>query len=71
MSEERSAALETRLLEFADLCCETPLAGGMGDVAYDLIRQAVAQIASDRQRIASCPARTSMHGCPNMAGQSS
>lgn len=65
MNTGRSVALETRLLEFADLCCEAPLEGAMGDVAYDLIRQAAAQIASDRKRIASCPARGSMHGCPN------
>lgn len=65
LNTERSVALETRLSEFADLCCETPLNGAMGDVAYNLLRQAAAQIASDRQRLASCPAKTSMHGCPN------
>ena len=64
MSTERSVALEKRLLEFADLCCETPLEGAAGDVAYDLIRQAAAQIASDRLRLQSCPAKHSMHGCP-------
>jgi len=65
MSIERRRALEARLLGFADLCCENPIPGEMGDVAYELIRQAAAQIASDRKRIEECPARYSMHGCPN------
>jgi hypothetical protein len=51
--DARRAALIERLSTTADLCCATPLAGDLGDVAYDLLRQAAAQIASDRQRIAS------------------
>ncbi|MXO67806.1 hypothetical protein GRI72_03030 [Altererythrobacter marinus] len=61
----RTVALETRLLEFVDLCWENPLGGDEErDVAYGLIRQAAAEIASLRQRIEQCPARHSMHGCP-------
>lgn len=60
----RTLALESRLSEFADLCSGTFLEGPAGDVAYDLIRQAAAEIASLRQRIEQCSARYSMHGCP-------
>jgi hypothetical protein len=35
----------------ADLACATPLQGDLGDVAYDLLRQAAAQIASDAKRL--------------------
>ena len=51
--DARRSALIERLSTTADLCCATPLAGDLGDVAYDLLRQAAAQIASDRQRIAA------------------
>lgn len=54
--QRRRAALVERLSTVADLACQTPLAGDLGDVAYDLLRQAAAQIASDRKHIASLSA---------------
>ena len=50
--DERRGALVERLGTFADLLCQAPLPGDAGDVAYELIRQAAAQIASDRQQLA-------------------
>lgn len=50
--DRKREALIVRLGAFADLLCQEPLPGASGDVAYDLLRQAAAQIASDRQHIA-------------------
>lgn len=47
--QRQRAALEERMLKAADLCCETPLPGPLGDFAYDLLKQGAAQIASDRR----------------------
>jgi len=49
--DRRRTALIERLGTIADLACTTPLPGELGDVAYDLLRQAAAQIASDRLHI--------------------
>ena len=46
--DARRTALIERLGTFADMCSVSPLPGDAGDVAYDLIRQAAAQISSDR-----------------------
>lgn len=51
--QARRLALIERLGTVADLACQTPLTGELGDVAYDLLRQAAAQIASDRQQFAA------------------
>lgn len=51
--DKRREALIERISMIADLCCENPLEGECGDVAYDLLRQAAAQIGSDRQAIAA------------------
>lgn len=51
--EARRVALIERLGTFGDLLSSDPLEGEKGDVAYDLIRQAAAQISSDRQRLAA------------------
>ncbi len=51
------AALIERLGTFADLLGTDPLPGDTGDVAYDLLRQAAAQISSDRLRIAALRAK--------------
>lgn len=48
----RRGALVERLGTVADLLCENPLPGDIGDAAYGLLRQAAAQIASDRKRLA-------------------
>lgn len=48
---KRRAALVERLGTVADLACKTPLVGELGDIAYDLLRQAAAQIASDKQQM--------------------
>lgn len=50
--EARRVALIERIGTIADQACSTPLDGELGDVAYDLLRQAAAQISSDRQHIA-------------------
>lgn len=50
--DTRRVALIERLGTIADLCSQTPLSGDLGDVAYDLLRQAAAQISSDRLRLA-------------------
>jgi hypothetical protein len=50
--EARRVALIERIGTIADQACSAPLAGELGDVAYDLLRQAAAQISSDRQHIA-------------------
>jgi hypothetical protein len=47
----RREALIERIGTFADLLCSEPLPGPSGDVAYDLLRQAAAQISSDRHRL--------------------
>lgn len=51
--DQRRAALIERIGTVADLACSKPLEGELGDVAYDLLRQAAAQIASDRKRISA------------------
>lgn len=51
--DRRRVALVERLSVIADLCCENPLGGPQGDVAYELLRQAAAQIASDRQALST------------------
>lgn len=56
--QARRAALVERLSTVADLTCASPLPGDLGDVVYDLLRQAAAQIASDRQHIATLTAKT-------------
>jgi len=48
---DRRNALIERIGNIADLCCEQPLSGELGDVAYDLLRQAAAQISSDALQI--------------------
>lgn len=56
--QKRRAALVERLGMVADLACQTPSPGDLGDVAYDLLREAAAQIASDRlrfERLAASP----------------
>lgn len=71
--DKRRAALIERLGAAADLACETPLPGDLGDVAYDLLREAAAQIASDRQHIAAAPtpdAAASENTCPFCTGVS-
>lgn len=45
--QARRKALIERIGYFADSLCTDPLPGEVGDVAYDLLRQAAAQIASD------------------------
>ncbi len=57
--DKRRLALIERLGTVADLACQNPLPGELGDVAYDLLRQAAAQISSDRlhlNRIHATPA---------------
>lgn len=51
--EARRIALIERLGTFGDLLSSDPLDGEKGDVAYELIRQAAAQISSDRQRLSA------------------
>ncbi|WP_156448096.1 hypothetical protein [Sphingobium sp. CCH11-B1] len=51
--DQRRAALIERLGTFADLTSADPLEGEKGDVAYELIRQAAAQMSSDHLRLAS------------------
>jgi len=58
--DARRGALVERLGTFSDSLCQVPLQGVLGDVAYDLLRQAAAQIASDRQHIARL-AHTARH----------
>lgn len=48
--DRRRKALIERLGTIADLMCEKPLEGELGDVAYDLLREAAARISSDRLR---------------------
>lgn len=55
--EARRSALVERIGAFADLLCSDPLPGVNGDVAYDLLRQAAAQISSDRLRLTSTRAQ--------------
>lgn len=50
--DARRLALIERLGTFADLLCKEPLPGTTGDVAYELLRQAAAQISSDRLHLA-------------------
>ncbi len=54
---KRRIALIERLGTFADLLCSNPLPGDSGDVAYDLLRQAAAQISSDRLVLADLAAK--------------
>lgn len=57
--ERRRLALIERIGTIADLADSKPLLGELGDIAYDLLRQAAAQISSDRlhiARLASPPA---------------
>lgn len=49
--DKRRLALIERIGTVADLACSKPLEGELGDVAYELLRQAAAQLASDRQQI--------------------
>ena len=56
--QDRRKALIERLGTVADLACATPFPGDLGDVAYDLLRQAAAQISSDRLRFARAKAAT-------------
>jgi hypothetical protein len=51
--DTRRFALIERLGTIADLAVEKPLGGELGDVAYDLLREAAAQISSDRLRLAA------------------
>ena len=51
--EKRRAALIERLGTIADLACSKPLECELGDIAYDLLREAAAQIASDRLHLAN------------------
>lgn len=51
----RRKALIERLGTFADLLCQEPLQGEHGDMAYDLLRQAAAQISSDQLRLSPSP----------------
>lgn len=53
--QKRRYALIERISTFADGLCSDPLPGAQGDVAYDLLRQAAAQISSDRKALASKP----------------
>lgn len=48
---KRRDALIERIGYIADLACSKPLQGELGDIAYDLLRQAAAQIASDKIRL--------------------
>jgi hypothetical protein len=57
--DRRRLALIERLGTIADLTHAKPLEGELGDIAYDLLREAAAQIASDRQHIAVSPAPAS------------
>ena len=52
---KRRAALIERIGTIADMACDKPLQGELGDIAYDLLREAAAQIASDRKRLATPP----------------
>lgn len=47
----RRSALIERISTIADLSCAKPLQGELGDVAYDLLRQAAAQLSSDAMLI--------------------
>ncbi|WDA37823.1 hypothetical protein [Sphingobium sp. YC-XJ3] len=49
---KRRAALVERISTFADLLSSEPIEGEKGDIAYDLLRQAAAQIASDQRKAA-------------------
>lgn len=57
--DKRRSALIERIGTIADLACEKPLQGELGDVAYDLLRQAAAQISSDRKALAALSHATS------------
>ncbi len=67
--DARRLALIERLGTIADRACATPLPGDLGDVAYDLLRQAAAQISSDRLHIAliTPPARSYADGVEDAA----
>lgn len=54
--DKRRLALIERIGTAADLMDGKPLDGDLADVAYDLLRQAAAQLSSDRQRLATAPA---------------
>ncbi len=56
MSRRRLALIE-RISTFADMLSSDPIEGEKGDVAYDLLRQAAAQIASDDKHIAVLPSK--------------
>ncbi|WP_240338948.1 hypothetical protein [Novosphingobium sp. BW1] len=49
--DKRREALIERIGAIADLACSKPLEGELGDIAYELLRQAAAQISSDRLRL--------------------
>lgn len=53
MQDKRRLVLIERIGTVADLAASKPLEGELGDVAYDLLREAAAQISSDRHRLAS------------------
>lgn len=50
-------ALIERIGTIADMACQKPLEGELGDIAYDLLRRAAAQISSDRLRLAALDSR--------------
>ncbi len=50
--DKRRLALIERIGSVTDLASSTPLEGELGDIAYDLLRQAAALISSDRWRLA-------------------
>ena len=47
----RRAALINRIGTIADLAASKPLEGELGDIAYDLLRQAAAQMSSDHKAL--------------------
>lgn len=49
--DKRRRALIERIGSFADLLSCEPIKGEKGDIAYELLRQAAAQISSDRLRL--------------------
>ncbi|WP_235037758.1 MULTISPECIES: hypothetical protein [unclassified Novosphingobium] len=53
--DKRRLALIERIGAAADLMDGKPLEGELADVAYDLLRQAAAQLSSDRLRVATAP----------------
>lgn len=66
--DKRRMALIERIGTIADMTAEKPLQGELGDIAYDLLRQAAAQISSDRKRLASLPAPNPAAVCKTCFG---